>query len=414
MPSSYDYLDPINTGRRQFNLYQSPTGAGQTTPPKEPTSGFEDLTALIGSFSAGEKGNRYLRGTWQQAYDQMMMEQERDRNTAGQLAHTAFGDQTLRALAERRTGEDDAFQKLLQSSYVASGGSDYRPATVSILGQSRTLPNFPGVAPRASTPEEIEGATTLRTSMLDRLKSPAFMPAKFEPSYTYEAAPLSSYSQPGRAENISSYLGAGTGVLGALDRFGVLDRIFGRGGGVAGDVAGVAGRLGGGASTISSLSGALSSYGLPASGAAAGIYGMAQNRGALSNIGSGAATGASIGTMIAPGIGTAIGAGAGALAGGIQSLFSGGPSKEEQAGRELAAQGRQAITAAASPQDIQEAQVSGWEDPQDALFYIILRNRLGTNEDAVYKQLHQAEERGPEAVQQVLTQILQGASRARV
>src|SRR3990167_829743 len=314
MPSSYDYLDPINTGRRQFDLYQSHTGTGQTTPPKD---GLEDLTALIGSFSSGEKGNRYLRGTWQQAYDQMMMEQERARNTAGQLAHTAFGDQTLRALTERRAGEDDAFQKLLQSSYVASGVSDYRPATVSILGQSRTLPNFPGVAPRASTPEEIEGATTLRTSMLDRLKSPAFMPTKFEPSYTYEAAPLSSYSQPGRAENISSYLGAGTGVLGALDKFGVLDKIFGRGGGgsVAGDVTGVADRLGDGASTISGLSGALSRYALPAAGAAAGIYGMAQSRGALSNIGSGALAGTSIGSMIGGPIGAGIGAGAGALAG---------------------------------------------------------------------------------------------------
>ena len=93
--------------------------------------------------------------------------------------------------------------------------------------------------------------------------------------------------------------------------------------------------------------------------------------------------------------------------------FAFGVTEQEKQGRETAGQGRQALTAGATPQQQQEAQAAGYANPQDALAQIVLRDRLTAAgqapemSDQLMAQLHQAEKKGPEAVQSVMMQISQ-------
>lgn len=119
---------------------------------------------------------------------------------------------------------------------------------------------------------------------------------------------------------------------------------------------------------------------LPGAGAALGIWNMAQNKGNLSNIMSGAGTGASIGSIV-PGLGTLVGAGLGAAAGGIEDLFNiGKPDATELQGRDANSALQSALASQATPQQLQEAQqavASGaWPDTKGPLQIIVARDAL--------------------------------------
>lgn len=393
--------------------------------------GWGDLASIAGAFSSGKKADRVVEGNFRGDFDRMMLDRELNMNRMGQdreRFQNAFG---LEAQDARNRNEADAFKKLQQTAYVRGGGSDFTPPSFQLGGQTRTAPSFSGIAPDASTAEEIQGATDLQGQLMGRFgESGSFQPKwDFSPQWNYQPTPVEQYARPGLAENIGSYAGVGTGILGALGK------VFGGGSSTTGGAGtglmqgfgltpsllaenaaagGGAGMLGGAGSRISNILGKAA----PIAGAATGTIGLLKDRGAKSNIMNGVTAGAGYGSMIAPGIGTAIGAGIGGLVGGLRGL--GGPSNEEVAGRQQASAGRQSIISGATPQQQQEAQSSGWQNPQDALTLIVVRDALAKAgkpaemANQLVGQLHQAEKGGPQAVEQALTQIMNAVSGARV
>jgi hypothetical protein len=362
---------------------------GLETPKENPLA---DIGSLLGSFSQGRKADRVVEGNFMGDFDSMMLGHEADRN---RLA--------LDAQQGRNLNEADAMRKLQQTSYLMGGGSNYAPATIQMGGKDVTLPSFAGIAPRPVSETEKAGAASLQGQVMGRLQPGGSV----MPQWNHQVADPATYAKPGMLEQIGSYGATGAGILGMLGNF------FGPGGGEGG---------GGSLSNVPGLGkagGAIGNFmqsglgkGLGAAGgAAAGIAGLVANKGLASNVASGAGAGASIGSVV-PGIGTAIGAGVGAGVGALRSAFGGGPSEQEIAGRQTAQQSRQMITSGATPQQMQEAQKAGWSNPQDALTMIVLRDKItaagGTPEQAnhLMAQLYQAEKGGPQAVEQILQQIM--------
>ena len=364
----------------------------------EPGQGWADLASILGSYSTAKRQDRQTVGNQTQTFDQLMMTAQQNR------------DQT----------EKDALRKLATTGYIGSGGAPYTPATIDFQGQKSTLPSF-GFGPKAPSTAQTQGAKNLEGQLTSRLS----------PGGSYTPTNLESYTKPGAGERIADIGGLVSGGLGAyktltggakIPGLGFLDKIPGLGGAASGAASGIntaiggaagqslpqlpglAGAAGGGAASgLSSILGKAA----PIAGAATGIYGLLKDRGTKSNIMNGLTAGSSIGTMVLPGIGTAIGAGIGALGGALRGI--GGPSKEELAGRESAGAGRQAIASLATPQQIQEAQSAGWQNPQDALTFVVLRDKFGeARASQLSQRLYQAEKQGPAAVQQVLTEITRG------
>lgn len=362
--------------------------------PKE--NSLADLGSVLGAFSQGKKADRVVEGNFQGDYDRMMLDRESEMNRMG-----------LASQAGRNSNESDALRKLQQTAYMKGGGSSFVPPTISLGGQERTAPSFPGIAPRGMSPEEIQGASSLQGQVMDRLKPGG----SFTPSNTYQPKPVEEYSKPGVMEQIGSYGGVASGILGSLTDF------FGPGGSDGGLVMNAASKipgLGGIASKIggSSIGGMLGKA-APIAGAAMGTAGLVKDQGLGKNVMNGTTAGASIGSMVAPGLGTAVGAGIGAGVGALRSVFGGGPSDQEMAGRQMSQQARQTITSGATPQQVQEAQASGWKNPQDALTMVVIRDKVlqagGSPEQAnqLMAMLYQAEKGGPQAVEQALTRIMQ-------
>ena len=165
----------VNSSNAGGSFIQKLLGNGQ---------GMADISSLIGSFSKGEKSNRLDRANLTQNYDQLM----------------------LRAQAERNANESDALKKLAQTSYLSSGGSQFKLPTIQLGGQMRTLPDF-GFGPRPASDAQKQGASTLQAQLLQRLK----------PGGSYTPTDLNSYANPGLAEKIGSYGALGTGGVGAID-----------------------------------------------------------------------------------------------------------------------------------------------------------------------------------------------------
>ena len=386
-------------------------------------AGYADMASMAGAFSQGKKADRVITGNYTQDYDQMMLDREKNQN-----------DLYLRAQADRNANENNSLRNLAVTSYLRGGGADVSPKSITLNGQQRELPNF-GFGPRPASTAQMEGAAALEPKLLDRLKPGG----SFMPEFNYQVHPLESYTKPGLAENIGSYGATGLGILGGLSKTGLLNRFIGGAGGAGTSAAGLvpgfgvqglgaAGLPGGamygasapgiasGASGAGSTIAGILGKAAPWAAVGAGAYGLTKDRGAGYNAMNGATAGAGIGTMIMPGIGTAIGAGVGALGGLARGAF--GVSEKEKAGRTTAQQGRQALAAMGTPEQIQEAEAAGFKNPQDALALIVTRDSIakagGNPEmaDQLMQQLWQAEKEGPEAVQQVLASImnLQGNS----
>lgn len=383
------------TGGSMLGVPTPPQGADFIQQLLQGRSPLSDVGTVLGSFSQGKKADRIVQGNYTQDYDRMMMDRE-----------AGLNDQMLAAQRGRNDNETDALKKLQQASYISGGGNAFKPPSIQLGGQSRQLADY-GFGPKASTDAEKQGAGTLQEMVLQRLKSGG----SFMPTQNYQPHPLDSYAKPGMAENISSYGGAAGGILGGLGAMtggntgingGLLSKIPGIGKWFGG---GEAGTAGGG------LIGNIMDKAAPIAGAVTGGMGLMKDRGLGGNMMNGASTGASIGTMFAPGLGTAIGAGVGALGGALRGV-GGGPSDAEKAGRGVAAQGRSQLAAGATPEQQAEAQKSGWNNPQDALALIVVRDQLAKSgkppemANQLMQQLHQAEKQGPEAVQSIIQTIM--------
>ena len=104
--------------------------------------------------------------------------------------------------------------------------------------------------------------------------------------------------------------------------------------------------------------------------------------------------------------------GGGLLGAGIEKLFSiGGPSPAEKAGRQSAAEFRDAVIAELTDGQIQDALNAGWDNPEAAKFLIGLRDAFdeygvsAAEAERLTNKLWKAEAQGPEAVQAVITEI---------
>lgn len=147
-----------------------------------------DAGSVLGSFSEAEANNRMAKGNLTQNHDQLM----------------------LSAAANKRADETDALRKLAQTSYINSGGSQFKPPTISLSGQQRTAPDL-GFGPRPSSDAQKQAATTLEQQLLQRM----------QPGGSYTPAPLSDYANRGKAESASNY---GSTILGGL---GAVKSLFG-------------------------------------------------------------------------------------------------------------------------------------------------------------------------------------------
>lgn len=380
-----------------------------------------DAGSAISGVSQGEKDDRILRGNWLQNYDQMMMDREQGIN-----------DTMLRAQDSRNSNELDALKKLRATSYIKGATSDYTPTSISLGGTSRALPSF-GFGPKKSSAEEIAGASTLQDTIMSRFGEDG----SYRPEFNYNPTDPTEYTKPGAIERISSYGGAAVSGAGSImdmmnrnqtgapgqsgSTMGRVQNAVGTGmqmydaaknfglignGANAANTANAAGATG---ATAGGVMGNMMGKVVPIAGAVTGGIGLMKDRGLGTNMMNGASTGASIGTMVMPGIGTAVGAGIGAGVGALRGI--GGPSSEEQAGRQASSQGRQGLTASATPKQMQEAQQSGFQNPEEALTMIVVRDMLaqaGKPADAAgsYVQaLWRAEKQGPQAVAQALNTI---------
>lgn len=294
-----------------------------------------------------------------------MLNREAEMNRAG-----------LAAELNQRQSEEDAWSKLLKSSYIAGGGAQFKPTNISIRGQAADLPSF-SFAPKNPSEEAIAGAKTLQQTMLQRLQPGS----GFKPTFDYKPTPVSEYTQPGMAERVGQWGSVGLGAVGLLDSLGILGKIpglrgvFGSGAGstTAANTTGAATSAATGGSRIAGLL----SKAAPYAGAAAGTYGLIKNKGLMSNLGSGALAGSSIGSMFGGPVGAGIGAGVGAGVGALRSAFNTGPNKEELAARDTTSDAISALITTATPQQRAEAATAGWENPDQALANIVLRDTYG-------------------------------------
>lgn len=395
--------------------------------PSRRQQGLTDAGSVLGAMGANEQTNRVLRGNFQQNFDQMQLDREQARNVLGQLSQADYDRLKLASAGDKRTSTSDAMQK------IQLGGHLQR-------GDRITDPRTGAVSYRPRSDQEKAAATGLIDQMHSQLNRPEYEPTKFEGTYDYQSADPSSYTRPGTMENIGRYGDLAGGALGTIDS------IFGRGnqGGGLGSIMntgrklwdvgkGIGSFFGAGGNNATSIipgtgiptvagaggTGMIAPAGaggvmsnmlgkaVPIAGAVTGGIGLMKNRGTKSNIMNGITTGASIGSMFGGPIGTGIGAGVGALGGFLRGV--GGPSEKAVQGREAAAQGRQALTAGATPEQIQEAQGAGWKNPQDALTLITLRDKFGQDRaNQMTQQLWQAEKGGPEAVNNILRQLSAG------
>jgi hypothetical protein len=383
-----------------------------------------DLGSVAGAFSQGQKANRVTEGDFRQNYDQMMLNNEIQKNQLGIDAQTS-----------RNQNEADALKKLQQASYIGGGGNAYTPPSFMLNGQMRTAPDL-GFGPKASTAAEIQGANDLQGQVLNRLKPGG----SFSPSFTYQPTPVDEYAKPGLAEQIGSYAGTGLGAIGALGNFfhpgsddassgdvglGTLaDLIPGTPQGTGQVIDTLSGLIPGASKASSGISGMMShipgaaSIGgalgkaIPIAGAVTGGLGLIHDQGVGKNILNGATAGASIGSIV-PGLGTAVGAGVGALAGGLRSLAHiGGPSQQELAGRDAVASTIGTITSGATPAQQAEAKASGWEHPEQALGLIVIRDKLKqqgadpNQANQLMSQLLNSTKGGPQATNSAAASIL--------
>lgn len=394
--------------------------------------GLGDIASMLGGFSSGKKADRVTEGNFRGDYDQMMLDREANINRQGLDRDSITNRLMLDAQDSRNQNESDALSKLQQTAYLRGGGASQAPTTISLGGQNRTLPTF-GFAPRPASAEEMQGATDLQGQIMGRLQEGGSFAPKMNStdSWNYQPTPVEQYAKPGIAEQIGSYGGAATGILGGLSQ------IFGPQGSAStagnvlsglGSIPGLGGlskaggaisKLFGGGGAGGAMSGVMGKA-LPIAGAVTGGIGLIKDQGIGKNMMNGATSGAGIGSMVMPGLGTAVGAGIGAGVGALRSAFGGGPSQQELAGRDTATQARQTITSGATPQQTQEAQAAGWKNPQDALALIVLRDKLAQNggspemANQLIAQLHQAEKGGPQAIEQAVAQIMKAVQGNKV
>lgn len=359
-----------------------------------------DIAKLLGSFSSGEKANRVIKGQFAQNFDRLKLSAQEARNA----------------------NESDALSKLGQTSYIMGGGSKFKAPTLSINGKTYNTADL-GYGPVAPSDAEKEGAAALQAQLKGRLR----------PGGSYEPTSIDDYADPGLAENIGSYGAVGTGILSQLmsgqdsgGSNGPAAAPLGKAASTTGEAlsiakmaglgskSGVMGTGGWGAAG-SGVANAMGRYLVPGVGAAAGIYGLAQNNGTMSNVLSGAGTGASIGTMIAPGIGTLVGGGIGAGYGALQSAFT--VTKKEHEGRDLHSEIVNRIDGNATPAELEEAKNAGWADPKQALSLIVIRDTLinsgmdpveaGKKAEAIKKGMYEGEKHGTKDVAKAASPIAQ-------
>lgn len=287
-------------------------------------NGLADISKVLGGFSSGQKANRALEGQFTQNYDRLMMEAQQARNQ----------------------NESDALNKLGQTSYLLQGGSHFKPPTLSLNGKNYNSPDL-GFGPIAPSEAEKSGASALQAQMLGRLS----------PGGSYTPTPLNNYAKPGLAENLSSYGGAATGMLGAIP-------------GLATKVGGLLGLGGGGAAAAGS-----------AGASAAGTAGAAASGGLGSTLAGLATNPWTLGI-------------AGAIGGGLLlKKLMGGPSREEKDGRGIESQF--------------ENSYGGFEGMMNAIGQGYLANGHTAQEAQIdAKRMLDAEKQGGPAVQSAIATIM--------
>lgn len=394
--------------------------------PSRRQQGFADAGSVLGAIGSNEQTNRVLRGNFQQNYDQMMFDRENNKNLLGFNAQSDYDKLRLLAAADKRTSNNNAMQNIQLGGWLQQGGNADRP----------------GGAHRAVSDQERAAATGLIDQSHAQLNAAPLEPTLFKPTWDYTPADPSTYTKPGTMENIGRYGDlAGGGISTIMDIF---NRGAGGGGGgnplstflsrdnpVGGLInkglsripgigqffgsspattmipgTGIPTVTGAGSTGMfapgSRLAGLLGKAG-PIAGAAAGTYGLLKDRGLKNNIMNGVMAGAGYGSFL-PGIGTLAGMGIGAGIGALRGI--GGPSQEELQGREAAGEGRGFLNSSATPAQQAEARQAGWAKPEQALTHIVLRDQFGEEAAGRFgQQLWQAEKKGPQAVQQLLTEI---------
>lgn len=395
------YLPDLNV----INNYVDERNRKQQAPYSSGNNGLADIASILGSFSSGKKADRIVEGNFVGDRDKMMLDRE-----------SIIAKIMLDAQDARNRNESDALRKLQQSSYIAGGGFKPTPQNITLRGNTTSLPSF-GFGPQGASKESMTGAASLRDQMLGRLQNQE----SYVPKFDYVPSDITDFSKPGLLENIGSYGGAGAGILSAIP--GIASKIpwirslFGSGGGAAATEAGATGGSGAGTAALAGAGNVLGRYVLPGVGAAAGIYGLTQDRGLKTNVMNGLSTGASVGTMIMPGVGTAVGAGIGAGVGALRGI--GGPNEEEKQARTASSTYIGQLTSSATPTQRAEASASGWENSEQALAQIVLRDKLAQQgkPPALAGQLlgqlldATSKSKNPQAVSQaasLITQALQG------
>lgn len=151
------------------------------------STNLDAISRLLGAFAQGQLSQRQFEALLSQVYDRNMIAAQESRNH----------------------NESDAIKKLGQTAYIQGGGSHFNANGnhISIGGKDYNLPDL-GIGPSPSSDAQRQGAATLEPELLKRLA----------PGGSYTPVPLSSYSQPGTAENIATYAGLGTSAASVILR----------------------------------------------------------------------------------------------------------------------------------------------------------------------------------------------------
>lgn len=148
------------------------------------TQGLANAGQVAGGLANDERLNRLSKGNLTQNYDQLMLQAQTGRNQ----------------------NEGDALKKMAITGYLKSGGFKGGPTSLSINGQTRTLPTF-GSAPRPASASQVSAAGTLEDMLKQRLASGG----------SYLPQDLGGYANPGMVENASRYGGTVASGLGVIN-----------------------------------------------------------------------------------------------------------------------------------------------------------------------------------------------------
>ena len=176
----------INSGGGTF--ISKLLGKGKDIFGKGTPSDWSEAGRVLGNVGEAEALNRYKKGNFIQNYDQLMMQAEQARNR----------------------NEADALSKLNVTKYLGAGGREFKPASIRLGGEYRTLPDF-GFGHMAASPAQRQAAGTLESELVKRLA----------PGGSYTPTPVGDYADRGTIEKIGQYGGLIPTGVGIAKKFGI-------------------------------------------------------------------------------------------------------------------------------------------------------------------------------------------------